>query len=94
MENNNTGTTVAWFAGGLLLGAAVALLLAPETGESTRRRLATQASRGQKALSESGQDIVDRGRELYERGRELAEEAAELFERGRSIAEKKIQDAV
>ncbi len=93
MENNN-GAGWAWFAGGIILGAAVALLLAPEAGEGTRRKLTKQASRGRKALSESSQDIVERGRELYERGRELAEEAAELFERGRSIAEKNIQDAI
>ena len=94
MERNSSGAVVAWLAGGMILGAAVALLLAPETGKRTRRRLMKQASRGQKLLSESSQDLVDRGRELYERGRELAEEAAELFERGRSIAEKKIHDAV
>ena len=94
MERNNTGAAVAWLAGGVILGAAVTLLLAPETGKKARRRLIKEASRGQRLLSDSSQDLVDRGRELYERGRELAEEAAELFERGRSIAEKKIHDAV
>ncbi|MBV9265839.1 MAG: YtxH domain-containing protein [Acidobacteriaceae bacterium] len=94
MERNDTGTGLLWFAGGVVLGAAVALLIAPESGEDTRRRLRKQAERGRKALSNSSQEIVDRGRELYERGREIAEEAADMFERGRQIAEKRINDAI
>ena len=94
MERNDSGSTLLWFVGGALLGATVALLLAPESGEKTRKRIAGGAQRGRKAMTDSGQEIVNRGRELYERGREIAEEAAEMFERGRRIAEKKINDAV
>ena len=92
MDRNDAGTSALWFLGGAALGAAVALLLTPETGENARRKLTSQAKRGQKALSESGQEIIEKGRELYERGRELAEEAADIFERGRKIAEKKVND--
>lgn len=94
MERNSTGTTLLWFVGGTLLGGALALLLAPESGEETRKKLAVQAQRGCKAFSESSQDIVDRGRELYERGREVAEQAADLFERGRQVAEKRVNETV
>ena len=93
MERNN-GTVLMWFISGTALGAAVALLLAPESGEHTRRRLARQAERGRKTIVESGQDLFERGRELYERGREIAEDAAEMFERGRRIAEKTINDRI
>jgi gas vesicle protein len=92
MERNNTGAMVGWFVGGALIGAAVALLVAPQTGERTRKLLGKQAQKSRKSLFESGQDIVSRGRELYERGREIAEETAELFERGRRIAEKTVED--
>ncbi len=94
MERDNKGAVVAWLVGGALLGAAVALLVAPSSGAKTRRKLAHQAEKGRKSLLDSGHDIVSRGRELYERGRELAEETAELFERGRSIAEKNIEDRI
>jgi len=93
MERDN-GTVFFWFLSGAVLGAAVALLLAPESGEHTRRKLARQAERGRKTLMESGQEIFERGRELYERGREIAEDAAEMFERGRRIAEKKIDERI
>jgi gas vesicle protein len=92
MERENAGSVVAWFVGGALLGAAVALLIAPQSGVRTRRTLKKQADKGRKSLLESGQDIVARGKELYERGREIAEETAELFERGRRIAEKTVED--
>ncbi len=94
MERGNSGTTIAWFVAGTILGAAVAVLVAPQSGAKTRGQLADQAEKGRKSLMESSQDIIGRGRELYERGREIAEEAAELFERGRQIAEKSIDDRI
>lgn len=92
MERESSSNMALWFIGGALLGAAVALLMAPESGEGTRQRLANQADRGRKSLIESGQELFEKGRELYERGREIAEDAAEMFERGRRIAEKTIDD--
>jgi gas vesicle protein len=93
MERDNS-TMMVWFLTGALVGAAVALLLAPEAGEDTRRKLAQGAEKGRKTLIESGQELFERGRELYERGREIAEDAAELFERGRRIAEKNIDERI
>jgi gas vesicle protein len=94
MERENNAAVIGWFIGGALLGAAVALLAAPQSGARTRRVLTKQAKKGRTTLFESSQDIVARGRELYERGREIAEETAELFERGRKVAEKTISDRI
>ena len=93
MERNN-GDFVIWFLGGAALGAVVALLVAPQTGARTRRKLAQQAEKGRKTLIESGQELFGRGRELFERGREIVEEAADVLERSRKIAEKTIQDRI
>lgn len=93
MERDN-GSVVVWFVSGIALGAVVALLLAPQSGERTRRKLAKHAEKGRKTIVESGRDIYERGRELYERGREIAEDAADMFERGRKIAEKKINERI
>jgi gas vesicle protein len=90
-ENSNG---VVWFISGVALGAAVALLLAPEAGKRTRRKLIKQAERGRKTVIESGREIYERGRDLYERGREIAEDAADMFERGRKVAEKKINEKI
>ena len=94
MKSQSNGTVFAWFICGAVVGAAAALLIAPETGKKTRRRLMGQAELGRKGLLESGQELFEKGRDLYERGRKIAEEVAEMFERGRQIAEKTVQDRV
>jgi gas vesicle protein len=94
MARDNSAGVIGWLVVGAVLGAAVALLLAPESGKRTRRKLMKQAERGRKTILESSQEIFDRGRELYERGREIAEDAAEMFERGRRIAEKTIDERI
>lgn len=81
------GSKAVWFMAGIAIGATVALLYAPATGEDTRRQLARKAQRGREALTDSGSDLLDRGRDMYERGRKLADEAADMFERGRKIVE-------
>jgi len=79
MERDST-SNVVWFLAGAALGAAIALLYAPQSGEETRRLIAKKTGEGRDALA-------DRSRELYDRGRELADEAAELFERGKKLAQ-------
>lgn len=93
MEGVN-GKTFGWFLAGALLGAGVALLIAPESGENTRRKLMAGAGQGRKSLLESGQEFFERGRQLYERGVEIAEDAAELFERGRKLVEKRVDERI
>jgi gas vesicle protein len=93
MDGSN-GKVFGWFLAGALLGAGVALLVAPDSGEGTRRKLASGTEEGRKSLLESGQEFFERGRELYERGVEIAEDAAELFERGRKLVEKRVDERI
>lgn len=81
------GSKAVWFLAGIAIGATVALLFAPATGEDTRRQIARKAQKGRDALADSGADLLERGREMYDRGRKLADEAADMFERGRKIVE-------
>ena len=71
-------------ASGAITGAAMALLVAPTTGEETRRVLNSKAREGRdkaEAAAEQGREFVrrqrehlatavDRGREAYKRARE------------------------
>jgi gas vesicle protein len=77
MDNSNR---VVWFLTGAALGAAVALLYAPQSGRDTRRYITKKARK-------SGEAISDTGRELFEKGRKMADDAADLFERGRRLVE-------
>ena len=82
-----SGDKVVWFLAGAAIGAAIALLYAPATGEETRAKLLEKANEGRDVLGERGRDLMDRGRELYSKGKGMADEAADLLERGRKIVE-------
>jgi gas vesicle protein len=78
MANNDNGaaTVVVAFVLGAITGAAVALLVAPATGEETRRLLAEKAREGR----EKAEEAARQGKELWNRQRETLSTA---FERGR-----------
>jgi gas vesicle protein len=85
MASEDSGITIAWFLVGAAVGAAVALLYAPQSGRETRKLLAKRTEQGREVLADSGKEVLDRGKELFDRGRELADEAADIFERGRKL---------
>jgi gas vesicle protein len=70
------GTVIVSFVLGALTGAAVALLMAPASGEETRRVLAEKAREGR----DKAGDAAQKGRELWARQRETLSTA---FERGK-----------
>ncbi len=92
MDKDRNLEMIAWLAGGVALGAVVALLLAPDTGSRTRQKLVEQAGESGKSLLGSSQDIIAKGRELFEQGRGIVEDTAKLLESVRQIAEKKVDD--
>jgi gas vesicle protein len=85
-ESYDTSKAV-WFLAGMAIGATVALLFAPASGEETRRRISERASEGRDALAETGRELLDKGRELYDKGRKIADEASDMFDRGRRLVQ-------
>ena len=75
-DDSGAGTVVVAFVLGALTGAAVALLVAPQSGEETRRMLADKAREGRAKAGE----LAGQGRDLWNRQRETL---ANAFERGR-----------
>lgn len=81
-RDEGAGTVVAAFVLGAIAGAAVALLMAPASGEETRRLLAEKAREGKDRANEAarqGREFIDRQRQhiasAVERGREAYEQA-------------------
>ncbi|MBA3467512.1 MAG: YtxH domain-containing protein [Gemmatimonadaceae bacterium] len=62
---------------GLALGAGVALLLAPQSGEETRRRFARSARRAQDAAQDIVEDLSGSVAEKLDRARDAIEEKLE-----------------
>jgi gas vesicle protein len=75
-DDSGAGTVVVAFVLGALTGAAVALLMAPQSGEETRRFLKEKAREGREKAGEAARQ----GRELWSRQRDTLTSA---FERGR-----------
>jgi gas vesicle protein len=74
---------VLWFVAGAAVGAGVALLYAPQSGEETRKYLRKKAEEAKEKVVDAGEDLTDKGRTLYEKGAKVVEGAGELLERGR-----------
>lgn len=66
---------------GAAVGASVALLYAPQSGERTRRLIGRKLADGREALEDQGSELLEKSRELFEKGRKVADDAAELFEK-------------
>jgi gas vesicle protein len=82
-DDGAAGTVIVAFVLGAITGAAVALLVAPASGEETRRTLADKAREGRERATEAAKQgrefvnrqkttvssAIDRGREAYEQAR-------------------------
>ena len=83
-EEASTGEKALYFVLGAFIGAATALLLAPRSGEETRKFLVTKAREGAdlvasrtKNVAEKTTDYIDRGKELLQQQRDQLAAALE-----------------
>ncbi|MEO8369539.1 MAG: YtxH domain-containing protein [Candidatus Solibacter sp.] len=85
-ESQNQGSSnIAWFLTGAFMGAAAAILYAPQSGKNTRKYISDKTQMGRDAVETAGQDIAEVSKDMFERGRKLVDDAADLFERGRKL---------
>jgi gas vesicle protein len=88
MSDSRVGDQAAFFLLGAAIGAAAALLLAPASGEKTRRRLARKGEEAADYMIDAGKELVEKCEDLYERSGELAGEATrELSGKYRALHE-------
>jgi len=62
----NSGKVVTGILVGSLIGATVGLLMAPTSGEETRRRIKDEAIGAQERLKAAAENVESRARELTE----------------------------
>jgi gas vesicle protein len=74
---------VSYFLAGVSVGAVVALLIAPKTGQQTRKLIAKKAEGGKDYLASKGRELKGQAEELVEKGKDLVskqkERIAEVF---------------
>jgi gas vesicle protein len=78
-------SNIAWFLTGAFIGAAAAILYAPQSGKETRKYLSDKTQAGREAVGSATQDIAEASKDMFDRGRKLVDDAADLFERGRKL---------
>jgi len=90
MADCNLATKVTFFVAGVGIGAAIALLFAPQSGEETRKQIAEKAQEGKEYVASKGrairrqaEDIVDQGKELVNKQKARM---ADLLESGKQVA--------
>ncbi len=88
---------LGWFFLGALAGAAVALLLAPKTGEETREFLVERSGELLKRAQERAGETRGHAGDLFDKGREYFEEQtqrlASAFEAGRAAMKEEMNRA-
>jgi gas vesicle protein len=76
-ENGNGRNFAAGLILGALIGAGVALLFAPQSGEDTRRLIRKKAKRLARDTRERYDDLRDKVRDRYDEARDKVRDARE-----------------
>jgi gas vesicle protein len=71
MSDNRGGAKVIWFLAGFSMGAVVALLLAPKSGEETRDFIGKKAEEGRDYVTAKGKEFRKAAEDLVDKGKDL-----------------------
>ncbi len=74
-DRHTSGLALTFFLLGTAVGAATALLLAPQSGRQTRRLLRRKYGEAADAVAEGAERLEERGTELMEEAREKVTQA-------------------
>ena len=83
-------TKVSYFVAGLGIGAAIALLFAPQSGEETRKQIAEKAQDGKDFVTAKGKELRKQAEDLVDQGKDLVSKQkarlADVLESGKQAA--------
>jgi gas vesicle protein len=90
MANCNIATKVSYFVAGMGIGAAIALLFAPQSGEDTRKQIAEKAQDGKDYVTAKSREIRKQAEDLVDQGKDLVNKQkarlADVLESGKQAA--------
>jgi gas vesicle protein len=90
MANCNVATKVSYFVAGVGIGAAVALIFAPQSGEETRKQIAEKAKDGKDYVASKSREIRRQAEDLVDQGKDLVSKQkarlADVLESGKQAA--------
>ena len=85
-ENNNAMVGALMLVAGGILGAAIALLYAPQSGEKTRKELNRYAKKARRKAEDAVEAVEDFSEQVTDMAETVGERAAEILERGKDMA--------
>lgn len=81
-NSNNTGTILTTLVVGAAAGAIAGILLAPDSGEKTRKKLSKQAKKLKKEARRTAEDIRDKAEEQINNVTKNVKETAQTVANG------------
>src|SRR2546425_10615238 len=76
-KDSRTAEKALFFTLGAFIGATVALLLAPRSGEETRRIIASKAREGADYVSRGGRNVMDKTTSFIDRWTDVLQQQRE-----------------
>jgi gas vesicle protein len=73
-EETSAGEKALFFVLGAFMGAATALLLAPRSGEETRKLIAAKAREGADLIANRTREVAEKTSSYVDRGKELLQQ--------------------
>jgi gas vesicle protein len=90
MADCNVATKISYFLAGIGIGAVVALLFAPQSGEETRKQIADKAQDGKDFVAHKGREIRKQAEDIVDQGKDLVNKQkarlADVLESGKQAA--------
>lgn len=74
MASKSAGSGITYFLAGLGIGAVIALLFAPQTGDETREMISQRVDQGKEYVNEQRKAVRRRAEDLVTEGRRRAED--------------------
>jgi gas vesicle protein len=75
-------SNAGYFIAGLVIGAAISVLVAPKSGEGTRKYLSKKLNEGSKHARRKARELRERADDLVESGKEMVNETKEQIVEG------------
>jgi len=77
MSEENGGSKIAFFLAGMGVGAVLALLFAPKSGQETRDFLTQKAEEGRDYVSARGRDLRKQAEEVVDKAKDVVSKQKE-----------------
>jgi gas vesicle protein len=92
MSEENGGSQVGFFLAGLGIGAVIALLFAPRSGQETREYIVQKAEEGRDFVVSRSEEIRKQAEEALEKGKDMVSKQKEQLSAALEAGKQAYQD--